>query len=80
MTNSKPSRGEAWERVRSIEDAQALLDRVDERRRVIRIQAWREGSFDAIFEEATQMREDLGRLRETLAGRWAELMDEARGE
>ena len=71
------SRAEAWERVRSLENLLALLDGVDERRRVIREQAWHEGSFDAIFEEATAMRDDLTQLKRQLSERWETLMGEA---
>ena len=74
------SRDEKWERVRGLENLLALLDGVDERRRVIREQAWHEGSFDAIFEEATAMRDDLARLKAQLSERWETLMGEARGE
>jgi hypothetical protein len=66
--------------VRSLEDVQALLDRVDERRQVIRAQAWHEGSFDAIYEEATRMKGDLAALKAALAARWEELVAGARGE
>jgi hypothetical protein len=74
------SRDEKWERVRGLENLLALLDGIDERRRVIREQAWHEGSFDAIFEEATAMRDDLARLKAQLSERWETLMEEARGE
>ena len=71
------SRGEEWERVRGLENVMALLDGVDERRRVIREQAWHEGSFDAIFEEATAMRDDLAQLKRQLSERWETLIGEA---
>ena len=79
MMNSKPSRSNAWNRVRDLEDVQALLERVDERRRVIRVQAWNEGSYDAIYEEATRMKEDLAQLKQALAVRWEVLVNQAQG-
>ena len=73
-----PSRDPAWQRIRDLEDALALLDRVDERRRVIRRQAWNDGSHDAIYQEATAMTTDLARLKATLSERWHELFEDAR--
>jgi hypothetical protein len=68
-----PSRSQDWQRVRGVEDALALLDRVDERRCIIRRQAWGEGSFDAIYQEATAMTDDIADLKDFLSARWADL-------
>lgn len=73
---SAPSRSEAWEAVRSLEDIMALVARVDERREVIRQQAW--GRMDAIYTEAAAMRVDLARLREALATCWERVVERAR--
>lgn len=67
MTNS---RGEAWARVRQVEDVMAVVARIDERRRVMRVHAWREGSWDVVFQEATDMQADIMRLKELLRGAW----------
>jgi hypothetical protein len=75
-----PSRSREWQRVRDLENALALLDRVDERRRVIRQQAWGEGSFDAIYEEATVMTDDIAGLKDLLSARWGELFEIAQQE
>jgi hypothetical protein len=75
-----PSRSQEWKRVRTLEDAQALLDRVDERRRVIRRHAWHEASFDAIYQEATAMTGDLARLKDLLTARWHELFEQTQNK
>jgi len=79
MTNSAGPRSEAWQKVRELEDLLALLAQVDGRRRVIRVQAWSQGSFDAIYSEATLMRGDLGRVKECLSALWERWVGEAQG-
>jgi hypothetical protein len=76
MTNSHT---EAWDRVRSLENVQALLASVDARRRLIRTHAWREGSWDVVFAEATAMRDELAALRQQFSEFWEQLVGEARG-
>ncbi len=71
------SRDNAWDRVRSLETLLALLNGIEDRRRVIRVQAWREGSWQQVFEEVTKMESELRLFRETLSERWHELMDDA---
>jgi len=80
MASSAPSRSEVWARVRDLEDVLALLAWVDDRRRVIRIQAWREGNWEAVYAEATAMQQDLQELRTLLAARWDKLFARAKGE
>jgi len=63
--------------VQSLEELLALVGQVEERRRVIRRQAWREGSWQQVFIEATEQGKSLARLRAALSERWHELMDEA---
>jgi hypothetical protein len=70
-------RCEAWRTVREIEDALAMLNDVEDRRKVIRAQAWRQGSWEAVFEEATAMKRDIDALRETLAAGWERWTKEA---
>jgi hypothetical protein len=77
---SSPSQSEAWRRVRALEDVLALLAEVDDQRRVIRIQAWHEGSWERVYLEATAMRATLARMREILAARWEELIGDARDD
>jgi hypothetical protein len=77
MTNSHT---EAWDKVRSLEDIQALLASVDARRKLIRTHAWREGSWDVVFAEATVMRDELEALRERLTECWEDLVGDARGQ
>lgn len=62
-----------------MENVLALLAGVDDRRRIIRVQAWNEGDWATVYAEATAMKEDLAALRESLSARWAELYEEARG-
>ena len=71
------SRSEAWERVRGLEDVLALLASVEDRRRVIRVHAWREGDWGQVYVEATAMAGELARLKGLLAARWEELFGEA---
>ncbi len=71
------SRGDAWDRVRSLEELLVLVGQVEGHRRVIRRQAWREGSWQQVFVEATAQGRELARLRAVLSERWHELMDEA---
>ena len=76
---SLPSRCQGWERVRTLEDVLALLSQVDDRRRVIRAQAWNEGDWGTVYAEATAMREELAQLKALLSGRWKELFDSVTG-
>ena len=75
MTNSHTVE---WDMVRAIEDLQGLLARIDGRRKVIRTQAWYEGSFDAIFDEVEAMRHEIAAMRGALGAMWAERIEEAR--
>jgi len=70
---SYPSQSEEWRRVRKAEDLLALVEAVDDRRKVIRAQAWNQGSWEQVLEEATLMRGDVGRLREAVRAVWGEL-------
>lgn len=71
------SRGDAWDRVRSVEELLMLVGKAEQHRRVIRRQAWREGSWEAVFIEATEQGKALARLRAAISERWHELMDDA---
>lgn len=71
------SRDKAWDRVRSVEELLVLVGQVEQRRRVIRRQAWREGSWEQVFIEATEQGKALARLRAVISERWHELMDDA---
>lgn len=77
---SYPSRGPEWERVRGLEDALALLSNVEDRRRVIRVQAWHQADWGRVFVEATRMKKDVARLKELLSSRWEELFGVAVGD
>jgi len=70
---SYPSQSEEWRRVRKAEDLLALVEAVDDRSKVIRAQAWNQGSWEQVLEEATLMRRDVGRLREAVQRVWGEL-------
>jgi hypothetical protein len=56
-----------------LEDILAMIARLDDRRRVIRAQAWHQGSFMAIYEEATAMRDELQQLGNELGMLWNDL-------
>ncbi len=79
MTRSR-SRSEAWDWVRALEDLQAVLVRIDDRRKVIRLQAYHEGSFDAIYDEAVGLERDLANARGRIGVLWAEAIEAARQE
>jgi len=68
-----------WQAIGQVEDALALLSDVQERQRVITRQAWRQGSFEAIFEEATAMERSLVELRRFLSDEWQGLVATVRG-
>jgi coenzyme F420-reducing hydrogenase delta subunit len=70
---SKPSRSQAWEHVRLLENILARLGRARQRSNVIRIHAWREGSFDAIFDEVTAQAKELDCIRDVLSEKWEDL-------
>jgi hypothetical protein len=75
-----PSRSVHWQRVRHLEDILAILERIDDRRRVIRAHLWRQGDLQAAYVEATQMKEDIRLLKEELSTRWGELYSAAQQE
>lgn len=74
------SRSKHWESVRTLEDALALLAQIDDRRKVVREQLWREGDLQTAFAEITAMKPELARLKATLSSRWHELFEIARQE
>jgi hypothetical protein len=77
MTNSNSP---AWQNVRSIEDLIAIVDRIDDRRKVIRVQAWNEGSWRSVYLEATAMKDDVAILRDLLQHAWPVLHTIAQAE
>jgi len=77
---SYPSRGPEWTRVQTLEDAIAVLESIDERRRVIREHAWHQsGNWSQVFVEATRMRKEVELLEKLLRERWKELFAVAIG-
>jgi len=73
---SEPSRGPAWQRIRDLEDALALLEEIDDHRRVARVQLWRQGDLVTAYAEVTAIGRPLAALKRTLSERWHELMSE----
>ena len=67
-----------WERVRDVEDCLGLLALIKDRLLAIRIQAWNEGCWDRVFEDAVKALEELRILQAGFGERWAELIEEAR--
>jgi len=53
-----------------VEDALALLVDIEDRRRVIRVQAWNRGDFGQIFAEATGMKDEVEALKRKLVVLW----------
>ena len=72
--------GPEWSRIRSLEDVLGLLALVEDRLKAIRIQAWNEGSWDRVFEDAITAQAELERLQAMLSARWAGLVEQARDE
>lgn len=66
--------------MRTLENALALLSQIDDRRRVIRAQAWHEADWAQVYAEATAMRRDLLKLKGLLSERWGELFAEVEGD
>jgi len=75
-----PSRSAEWGRVQELEDVMALLSEADDRRLVIRRQAWREGDWRVVFAEATRQGQALARIKELLSAHWTEWHAIAKGE
>ena len=69
------SRSKDWKRIRSLENALAILKDVEDRRQIVRQQIWHEGDLTVAFAEITAMGADLQRFKDTLSSRWYELME-----
>jgi len=69
------SRSKDWKRIRSLENALAILKDIEDRRQVVRQQIWHEGDLTVAFAEITAMGADLQRFKDTLSSRWYELME-----
>jgi archaellum component FlaC len=63
-------RNEARAEREQVEDALALVVGVEDHLSVIRVQAWRGGDQAQIFEEATEGRDELRRLKGKLVESW----------
>jgi len=73
MTHSSSKQ---WQDIRELETLLALLSSLEHHRAVIEVQAFNEGSWDAVYDEALAMEPELARLRRELAARWEELFSE----
>ena len=69
------SRSKDWKRIRSLENALAILKDIEDRRQVVRQQIWHEGDLTVAFAEITAMGADLQRFKDTLSSRWYELRE-----
>ena len=77
------SRSPEWQRVNRQEDLLALLTSAIDRLKVVRRQAWSEGSWQQVFLEATAALDELDAVHAEEAARWAawhEEAQQARGE
>ena len=59
-------------------DALAILTSLEDRAGVIILQAWNEANWNAVFEEACQMQDELRTLHTVVQDVWARLYQEAR--
>ncbi len=73
------SRSRAFRRMERVEDALALLVDIDDRRKVIRAQAWNRGSWEQVFVEASGMVGEIERLKRELVVVWKECKEASRG-
>ena len=72
-------RASEWNGVRNAEAALFyLMGCIEDKRRVIALQAWFEGDHDRIYEEAKLMEADILEMRKILSDLWSELLEDAR--
>ena len=67
----------------NVEDMVALTLGIEDRRRCILKQAFHEGSWDAVFDEARMMQQDVDRLLRIVQNAWCEIqrqVEEGRNE
>jgi len=65
-----------WKDIRELETLLALLSSLEHHRAIIEVQAFNEGSYDAIYDEALAMEQELARLHRELSARWEELFND----
>lgn len=79
MPNYEPWHAEVWQQLRALEDLLATLSDIDDKRRVIRTQAWYEGNWDTVYQMATEMKEQIDALKLMLSQHWHKLHDSVNG-
>lgn len=63
-----------WQAIHSLEDAMAVLAELNTCRQVIEAHAFRNGSYDRIFEEAIDMEGGIEALREFFSQEWEKMV------
>jgi len=59
-------------------DILAILTSLEDRAGVIILQAWNEANWNAVFEEAIEMQDELRALHNVIQRLWSQLYQEAR--
>lgn len=72
------SRSPEWHAENRAMDCLAILTSLEDRAGVIILQSWNEANWNAVFEEAIQMQDELRALHDIMQGVWSRLYQEAR--
>lgn len=73
------SRSDGWQTIRDLEDIQALLAVIEDRRHTIAVHAWREGNWRRVFVETQAMKPELAAIKHRLSILWVQLHTDATG-
>ena len=80
LSNGHNPNSPEWQREQKCLDLIAEALALDQHAKVIRRQAWNEGSWSAVYQEATVMRHKLQRIIGELQEHWPALYAAARGK
>jgi len=72
------SRSPEWAKENRAMDILAILTSLEDRAGVIILQAWNEANWNAVFEEAIEMQDELRALHNVIQRLWSQLYQEAR--
>ena len=73
--STRNSHSARWSKIRTLEDALAVLAEAEQLREQARIQVWNEGDLAAAFWAMSEQKALLDELRQLLSDRWNELYD-----
>jgi len=72
------SRSPEWQAENRAMDILAILTSLEDRAGVIILQSWNEANWNAVFEEAIEMQDELRALHNVIQRLWSQLYQEAR--